>query len=196
MNAFWNLWLLCLICLHSNVFHKAQNVSPFLLSKLNTVEMILSNFRLKINHLRGGTYLQSCPLWQTLAHSVQQQRDSSRPHVRHSKISWNTKLWTKQVNTLTNMTSDKIICALTYSNRWQWWRRCLDESRMDSYKELHWMIFFYEVFSKQARKQMQHLRGTVCLACKPLPHDHFYWFFLLVFGACMPLMSMKSFLST
>lgn len=33
------------------------------------------------------THLQSWPLWQTLAHSVQQHRDSSRPQVRHSKIS-------------------------------------------------------------------------------------------------------------
>lgn len=32
--------------------------------------------------------LQSCPLWQTRAHSVQQQREPVSPHVRHSNISW------------------------------------------------------------------------------------------------------------
>ena len=37
--------------------------------------------------MHHNTYLQSCPLWQTLAHSVQQHREPSKPHVRHSKIS-------------------------------------------------------------------------------------------------------------
>lgn len=34
------------------------------------------------------SYLQSWPRWHTRAHSVQQQREPVRPHVRHSKMSW------------------------------------------------------------------------------------------------------------
>lgn len=35
--------------------------------------------------------LQSCPRWHTFAHSVQQQREPVKPHVRHSKISYRKK---------------------------------------------------------------------------------------------------------
>ena len=106
------------------------------------------------------TYLQSCPLWHTLAHSVQQQRDSRRPQVRHSKISCiryrsggqiMCVSWSLQ-SIVAKLISTHCLVQLTHGGGWTHrnvsWRARLDSSLVPAAAALFCALFLLVVYIK------------------------------------------------